>query len=254
MKKSILVTLGIVLGLFIIVVIVGIIRFDFMNGGNSFLGEKRFTEAITPKSLLTETEARLIAEPACIKGGEALSTGVYNENTKTWWFDANLNSVHEGCNPACVVSEETQTAEINWRCTGLIIPIESEKIKIKVFFNNNKLDPEISCNKVFPVEREIIKTSAIARAALTELLAGETRAENEAGFTTSLNPDVKIQALTIENGVAKVDFNEQLQAQVGGSCKVTAIRAQISETLKQFSSVKDVIISINGRSEDILQP
>ncbi|MFA5041594.1 MAG: hypothetical protein WC464_08185 [Bdellovibrionales bacterium] len=73
-------------------------------------------------SLLTEAEAREIAEQSCIKGGESLSAGVYNENTKTWWYDANLNSTREGCNPACVVNEQMKSAEINWRCTGLIEP------------------------------------------------------------------------------------------------------------------------------------
>ena len=83
--------------------------------------------AICPKinSLLSEAEARLIAEESCVKGGEVLSSGIYNENTKTWWYDANLNSTREGCNPACVVSEETKTAEINWRCTGGILPFDS---------------------------------------------------------------------------------------------------------------------------------
>lgn len=69
-------------------------------------------------STLSEAEARTIAEKFCIKGGEALSIGTYNQNTKTWWFDANLNATREGCNSACVVIEETKTAEINWRCTG----------------------------------------------------------------------------------------------------------------------------------------
>ncbi|MBU1935587.1 hypothetical protein KKF04_06025 [Patescibacteria group bacterium] len=72
--------------------------------------------------MLTENEAKEIAELTCIKGGESLAPGYYNENTKTWWFDANLNSTQEGCNPACVVFEDTKTAEINWRCTGLTEP------------------------------------------------------------------------------------------------------------------------------------
>ncbi len=82
--------------------------------------------ALCPKinSLLSETKARAIAEKSCIKGGEALSSGTYNPNSKTWWFDANLNATRPGCNPACVVSEETNTAEINWRCTGLL-PLDS---------------------------------------------------------------------------------------------------------------------------------
>lgn len=78
-------------------------------------------------SLLSEAEARAIAEKSCIKGGEALSSGIYNKNSETWWFDANLNSTREGCNPACVVDEKTKTAEINWRCTGVsgILPFDS---------------------------------------------------------------------------------------------------------------------------------
>jgi hypothetical protein len=75
-------------------------------------------------SIITEAQARAIAEASCIKGGEALTGGTYNEGTKTWWFDANLNATKEGCNPACVVNELTKTAEINWRCTGLIAPTE----------------------------------------------------------------------------------------------------------------------------------
>lgn len=71
---------------------------------------------------MSEVEALSIAERSCIKGGGTLGSGMYNENSRTWWFDANLNSTRKGCNPACVVSERAKTAEINWRCTGLINP------------------------------------------------------------------------------------------------------------------------------------
>ena len=129
-----------------------------------------------------------------------------------------------------------------------------EAMKVKAYFNNDKLDPEFSCNKVFPVERQIPKTQAVARAALEELLNGPTEKEKEQGFFTNINLGVTIQSLTITNGVARVDFDEQLEFQVGGSCRVAAIRAQITQTLKQFPTVESVIISIDGRTEDILQP
>ncbi len=125
---------------------------------------------------------------------------------------------------------------------------------VKVFFNNSNLDPEISCTKVFSVERTIAKTPAVARAALEELLKGPAEAEKAQGFLTGINPNVKIQTLIIENGTAWVDFDSQLEFQVGGSCRVSAIRAQITQTLKQFPTVSNVILSINGRTEDILQP
>ncbi len=127
-------------------------------------------------------------------------------------------------------------------------------MKVKVFFSNNKLDPQITCYKVFPVARDIPKTQAVVRAALEELLAGPTEQEKAQGYTTSINPGVKIQKLGIIQGVAKVDFDETLERAVGGSCRVTAIRSQIEQTLEQFSTVEQEVISIDGRTEDILQP
>lgn len=136
----------------------------------------------------------------------------------------------------------------------VMIRQSTETIKVQVFFNNNKMDPEMSCNKTFAVERVVVKTQSLARTAVEELLKGPTEKEKSDGFFTSINSGVKIQKLTIENNIAKIDFDPSLEYQVGGSCRVSAIRSQIINTLKQFSSVKDIIISINGRTEDILQP
>ncbi len=107
-----------------------------------------FTENITVQSMMTEAEARVIAEQGCIKGGESLSPGYYNPNSKTWWFDANLNATQEGCNPACVVSEETGQTEINWRCTGLIVPEASTADELTELFAEKypKYDDTISVN------------------------------------------------------------------------------------------------------------
>src|SRR3989344_9170133 len=66
------------------------------------------------------------------------------------------------------------------------IPKTAETMKIKVYFNNNKMDPEFSCNKVFPVEREILKTESTGSAALAELFKGPTEDEKNQGFFTSI--------------------------------------------------------------------
>jgi len=131
---------------------------------------------------------------------------------------------------------------------------EEETTKFKVYFSNSKLDPEFTCVKVFSVAREIPKIQAVARAALDELLNGPTAKEKSDKYLTNINEGVKIQRLEVKDGIAKVDFNDKLEFQVGGSCRVAAIRAQITETLKQFPTIKEVVISINGRAEDILQP
>jgi spore germination protein GerM len=129
-----------------------------------------------------------------------------------------------------------------------------ETLPIKVFFLNDRLDPEISCDKVFPVTRTIKKTKAVARAAVEELLQGPNEAEKTEGYRTSINEGVKIHRLTIQNGVARIDFNDILDFRVAGSCRVRSIRAQIEQTLKQFPSVREVTISVDGKTEDILQP
>jgi len=133
---------------------------------------------------------------------------------------------------------------------------ESDRGIVRAFFGNNIKDPNVlHCDRVYPVERVVPKTQAVARTALQELLMGLTPFEKQEGYFTAINDGVKIQKLTIENGTAFVDFDETLEAQVGGSCRVTIIRAQIKETLKQFPTVQNVVLTVNGRGEDIiLQP
>jgi hypothetical protein len=79
--------------------------------------------------ILKESDARAIAQSACITGtGETLTSGSYNGVTKTWWFDAKVNSAKPGCNPVCIVSEETKTAEMNLRCEGGVPPDFASKM------------------------------------------------------------------------------------------------------------------------------
>ncbi len=195
--------------------------------------------------------------------GNILATGIATANGE-WMtenfvpFTAKLEFNALSDENGTLILEKDNPSDLPENADQLIIPVVFTPtpaiVNVKAYFNNNKLDPDISCNKVFSVERAIPKTAAIARAALEELLKGPTVFEQKSGFLTNINPGVKIQKLSIEGETAKVDFDEQLEFQVGGSCRVSAIRSQITETLKQFSAVKEVIISINGRAEDILQP
>ncbi|PIY59946.1 hypothetical protein COY95_04365 [Candidatus Woesearchaeota archaeon CG_4_10_14_0_8_um_filter_47_5] len=70
---------------------------------------------------LSEEQARTLAqESACTEEGRLSDEAFYNPNTQTWWITLILGTERQGCSPACVVSEHDQSAEINWRCTGLI--------------------------------------------------------------------------------------------------------------------------------------
>ncbi|MFA4936918.1 MAG: GerMN domain-containing protein [Patescibacteria group bacterium] len=125
---------------------------------------------------------------------------------------------------------------------------------VELFFGNSKLDPQaLDCTKVFPVLRQVSIINK-EQVVLESLLIGPTDDEKEQGYFTSINQGVVIQNFIIEQCVVRVDFNQQLEYQVGGSCRVTNIRQQIISTLQQFPELKQVIISIDGRTEDILQP
>ncbi len=126
---------------------------------------------------------------------------------------------------------------------------------VKVYFQKVAAgDPFLDCSVVAEVTRYVPKTQGVGRAALEALLGGPTTSEDAAGYGTTIPQSVMLENLTITNGVATAEFSSRLEEGVGGSCRVTAIRSQIERTLKQFSTVNTVVISIDGRTEDILQP
>ncbi|MEO8287046.1 MAG: GerMN domain-containing protein [Chloroflexota bacterium] len=63
-----------------------------------------------------------------------------------------------------------------------------------------------------------------------------------------------LRKLTIEDGVAIADFSGEMKAYGGGSTRVTLIREQIARTLKQFPSIKEVRVAVEGRTEGVLEP
>lgn len=142
--------------------------------------------------------------------------------------------------------------------------ILTELNSVKIFLSNSKVDAEgLYCEKTYSVERQLPSTAKagdesylgeLAYFVLSELLKGPTETERDNGFFTSINQGARVRRIVIKDKTASVDFNEELDKNVAGSCKVQAIRSQIMETLKQFSEIKEVVISVEGRSEEVLQP
>lgn len=70
---------------------------------------------------LNITQAMAIAEGSeCARDGSLTNTASYNNVTDTWWIDLEPKEPKQGCSPACVVYEKNGTAQVNWRCTGLV--------------------------------------------------------------------------------------------------------------------------------------
>lgn len=126
-------------------------------------------------------------------------------------------------------------------------------------------------DRVYPrgQPRSILRTTRIGTAALEELLWGPGP-RNFAGFTTALpvppqvlsytgrqagwGPRVTLRKLTIVDGVATADFSRELKAYGGGSTRVQLIRQQITKTLLQFPTVRQVRIAIEGQTDGVLEP
>lgn len=138
------------------------------------------------------------------------------------------------------------------------IPLHFSDRKIdtfKVFFSNSTEDSEaLHCEVVYPTQRHVPHAEGLPQLAAEELLAGPTELEEIAGFRTNINPGVELIDFQIEDGVARANFSAEMQRELGGSCRVLAIRSQIKETLKQFPEIREVVIAVEGETEEVLQP
>ncbi len=137
--------------------------------------------------------------------------------------------------------------------------------KVKVYWLLS--DPPVV--RLQDITRSIPRTVSVGSAALEELLWGPAP-PNLAGFTTAIptpkevlsyvgrTPDwgerVTLLGLNIKDGIATADFSKEMRAYGGGSARVQAIREQITSTLKQFSTVSEVRIAIEGATRGVLEP
>ncbi len=154
-------------------------------------------------------------------------------------------------NKEIVLSVYQKSSEDGSKANKVSINLKLAPKKVFLYFSNIKFDPNMNdCSKVYPVIREVhILTDP--GDVMQLLLQGPTEEEKEEGYTSQIPKEARINELSIKDGIAKIDFSN---LNPGGSCRVAAIRAEITETLKQFPEVKEVIISVDGNVEEALQP
>jgi spore germination protein GerM len=122
---------------------------------------------------------------------------------------------------------------------------------LRVYFNNERLAARPDdCAAVFEVRRTLPRTEAVATAALQQLFAGPTEAETAAGYRSPFSAATAglLKRVHIEHGTAYVDLND-LRAQLGGatsSCGAAEFNTAVERTLRQFSTVRRVILAIDG--------
>ncbi len=99
--------------------------------------------------------------------------------------------------------------------------------------------------KVAPVRRTIEATPAVARAALTSLLAGPTDGEKRAGLATAIPGTTTLIDISLSDGVATVD----LDGTFGDGADGTALKervAQVVATLTRFPTIRRVAFRLDG--------
>ncbi len=129
----------------------------------------------------------------------------------------------------------------------------AEEMPVKIFLTNPQQEGGKDCRAVYPIQRMIGKTTNTAEAALRQLLEGPNPFEQSHGYSSEIPAGTRLNRISITNGNAHADFDGALNT-AAGSCRVTAIRAQIEQTLRQFGTVQTVTISVNGDAKTALQP
>lgn len=122
---------------------------------------------------------------------------------------------------------------------------------VALYFPNSRLDPDmIDCATVFPVYRAVAPTMCPA-GVLRLLIAGPDSTEQAAGYFTSIPAETTVLSAHVADSIAHIDLD---MPPLGGSCRVTSIRAQIESTAVANLDLTRVVISQRGDVGAALQP
>lgn len=122
---------------------------------------------------------------------------------------------------------------------------------LRVYFNHaQRAATEADCAIVFERTRQLPRTAGVAAAALRQLFAGPTEAERAQGYRSpfsAASADL-LRRVSIEHGTAYVDLNDPRALLPGAtsSCGAAEFHTAIERTLRQFPTVRRVILAIDG--------
>jgi len=112
---------------------------------------------------------------------------------------------------------------------------------------------KIGCgDSLVPVSIGIPRTQGVLRAAIEELLSVEDAYYGESGLYNALyQSNLQAREIRIEDGQAIIQLEGALR--LGGVCDNPRVEGQLKQTALQFSTVRDVAITVNGTPlEDLL--
>jgi hypothetical protein len=130
------------------------------------------------------------------------------------------------------------------------VPTGGGITRVKIFLiavdDNGKLGEKIGCgDSVVGVERVIAPTRAPLTAALNDLFSQHDQYYGQSGLYNALyRSNLHILGVSIIGGVATIKLTGTLS--LGGVCDDPRVEAQITNTARQFSSVRTVEVFLNG--------
>ena len=117
----------------------------------------------------------------------------------------------------------------------------AESIVLRAYF---VLAGEVGVEGLVPTLREVPKTSAVARAAMEELLKGQG---SDPDLGTGIPAGTRLLGVSIKNGIATVDLSREFESG-GGSASMSYRLGQVTYTLTQFPTVQAVLFQVEGRT------
>ena len=118
-----------------------------------------------------------------------------------------------------------------------------ETMLVRAYF---VLGGEPGVTGLVPVLRTVPKTTGVAKAAMTALLAGPTKAESgDRTITTAIPDGTTLNGVSIKTGIATVDLSTEFDSG-RGTASMRYRLAQVVYTLTQFSTVKSVLFQVDG--------
>jgi hypothetical protein len=119
--------------------------------------------------------------------------------------------------------------------------------QVRVYFpRDGNPHPRDPFNLQFVVRN--VAASAPARPALESLLAGPTTTEKRRRLRALDAEGLRVGSLVIGDGVARVDFVSRGGKRWAGDLSPAEFRHAVERTLKQFSTVRRVAVSVDGKT------
>ncbi|GAA2552965.1 Gmad2 immunoglobulin-like domain-containing protein [Pseudonocardia hydrocarbonoxydans] len=126
-------------------------------------------------------------------------------------------------------------------------PAPAGTTTVTVFFHHGEPDDP---RRVVGVTRSVPETGAVATAALSQLLAGPTAPEREAGYFSPFDAETAdaLISVRVADRVARADFHDFRAAvpEGGAAFGGAALLAELDATLTQFPTVTSTVYSFDG--------